>query len=205
MTGTRPTRRSIVLLGASFAFVGGIAFAPPAVAQPGFVVGDPIPVTYPECFGRTYMGHRPTLDGWVAGASQSVVYATGGITYGTSGDDVIVGTPDADTIFGLGGRDKICGNGGDDHLYGEGDVDEIDGGSGADLLKGGDGSDRLFGQEGRDEIWGDDVGGAQGDDYLYGHGAVDTLYCVGGEDVANGGQAVDLPATGHGCETYDDH
>lgn len=71
------------------------------------------------------------------------------VTYGTSGDDVLVGTTGDDVICALSGNDEIDGAGGNDVIYGgpgndiistsSGD-DEIDGGAGDDVINGGAGA-----------------------------------------------------------------
>jgi RTX calcium-binding nonapeptide repeat (4 copies) len=203
---TTHRRSSMVLFGASLAFVGSLAFAPSALADPPPISGDPIPYVWPECFGRAYQLPVWFGDQQMTPGLPNVIYAEPGpgLTYGTTGDDVIVGTNEDDIIFGLGGDDRICALDGNDDVYGEEGVDDIDGGKGGDLLKGGADEDHLYGRLGHDEIWGDDTGGPYGNDYVEGGPNDDYILCVGGVDFAAGGAGTDGPLYGNGCETYAD-
>lgn len=83
-------------------------------------------VQYPKCFGKL-----PTI------------VATGKVTNGTPGDDVILGSKRADVIDGKGGDDRICGLGRNDTLRGGPGNDLLDGGPGTDSCAGGPGRNRL--------------------------------------------------------------
>jgi Ca2+-binding RTX toxin-like protein len=198
-------RSSLVLLGASLAVTGSVAFASPAFADPPTVDGEPSTVVLADCFGQGYRLPVHFEGSVLMGFPPSVIFAEPGpgVTYGTPGDDVIVGTDGDDVIIGLGGDDRICALDGADHVYGEEGVDDVDGGKGGDLVKGGADEDHLYGRLGQDEIWGDDTNGPHGNDYIEGGPNDDYILCVGGTDVADGGSGADGPSTGHGCETYD--
>ncbi|HEX2043236.1 MAG TPA: ABC transporter substrate-binding protein [Acidimicrobiales bacterium] len=115
----------------------------------------------PSCFGYT-----PTI----------FAAASGGVTAGTPGDDVILGTPGADRISGGGGDDIICGLGGNDDIAGGDGVDEIDAGGGNDRVTGGGGEDLLSAGAGNDQ-----VAGSPGDDLARGQDGLDAV--SGGRDL----------------------
>jgi Ca2+-binding RTX toxin-like protein len=128
------------------------------------------------------------------------IYATGGTTVGTSGDDVILGSAGDDTIFGRGGNDRICDYEGTNYA---------DGGTGDDIVEvdgtalGGTGSDYVVADYGAalggadDDVlvyglFGAVADGGSGDDSVYGWYATDVRGGSGNDWVENfeGSQAV---------------
>lgn len=103
---------------------------------------------------------------------------TGGVQYGTAGNDTLTGGAGNDTLYGDAGNDYLQGGLGNDQLYGQGGDDTLFGGGGADYLNGGDGNDELYGHAGKDTI----LGGA-GNDYIEGRGGFDEVYGGDGADV----------------------
>jgi hypothetical protein len=161
----------------------------------------------PDCFG-SYV------------SLTNVIYAQPrpAITFGTSGNDVIIGSDGHDVIYGLGGDDRICAGEGWDEVYGglenevwgSSDADHIDGGPGVDVLHGGWDDDEIHGGSNftpadmypyHDFLYGD-----RGDDTLFGETGRDVVdggtghdYCDGGTGMA-GGQAEDDSVTAY-CDT----
>jgi Ca2+-binding RTX toxin-like protein len=115
--------------------------------------------------------------------------ATGFVTRGTAGGDIINGTADADTIFALGGGDIVNGGGGND---------SIDGGDGADILNGDAGRDRINGGAGADIL----NGGADGD-FLTGDAGNDIVDGGAGDDSVSGGDGNDIVSGGAGDDDVD--
>ena len=74
-----------------------------------------------------------------------MIFASGGNTNGTSGNDLIFGTAGADTINGRGGADCIVGDDGNDELIGGAGNDVILGEGGNNVLRGRNGNDTLYG------------------------------------------------------------
>jgi Ca2+-binding RTX toxin-like protein len=130
----------------------------------------------------------------------ATIVATGGVTNGTNGPDVIVGSNGDDTINGKGGNDYICddegnnvihGNNGNDHidavglLYGDAGDDEILSGS-QELALGLSSTTKVYGGTGADDI---DVG--EGIALIDGGAGDDTLE-AGVVEQANGNSGNDL-------------
>lgn len=96
------------------------------------------------------------------------MFAAGGVTRGTSGDDVIMlvnrrVTSAQHIVYGLGGNDVICGSVHADKIFGGSGDDLIYGGRGNDTVIGGAGHDTVYGEAGRDKFTDrtDDDGWAQ--------------------------------------------
>lgn len=101
---------------------------------------------------------------------------SGGVVYGTEGDDVINAGNHPQIILGLNGDDTIKGD------------------NSGDCLVGGNGDDKLYGQDARDVL----IGGP-GKDYLSGGNGPDLLDAGGDAgDVCDAGRG---PATLIGCST----
>ncbi|HVT78262.1 MAG TPA: calcium-binding protein [Acidimicrobiales bacterium] len=160
----------------------------------------------------------------------ATIVATGGVTNGTSGNDVIAGSPGSDIIDGGGGNDVICGYGGDDVLAGGDGNDAIFGGAGTDSVTGGPGSDNLDGGLGfdtvnlgggvapqrvslddvaNDGVAGENdnvhssfevVNGSEGPDTIVGSAHGDTLKGNGGDDVLVGNSGDDTLIGGAGAD-----
>ena len=155
-------------------------------SEPGPGVGDPIPVEFPDCFGP----YSDILPG------SGVIFAEPwpAITWGTSGDDVIIGSDGGDHIYGVGGNDRICSGDGNDYVEsgllsggsGVNDVDHIDGGAGSDILHGGQMDDYIYG--GTNFSPADEY---QTHDFLYGDDDDDMLFGESGPDALHGGTGVD--------------
>ena len=151
---------------------------------------SPTPEQVPDCFGRA-----PTIRA-----------TPGRVTFGTSGDDVILGTngPDDirggdgnDLICGRGGGDKLSGNAGSDQIAGDGGEDRIWGGSGADVVYGGARADFIKGGRGRD-----DLKGGKGNDLLFGGTWADELAGGRGDDELDGGRGSDVCSGGPGVNRF---
>lgn len=128
------------------------------------------------------------------GEAPTMYAVPGEVTYGTSGDDVIVGTDGADQIRGGSGKDRICGLGGNDVLSGGPGRDRISGGSGDDHILGEGGlRNLLVGGPGADDIR------ASGDwDSVSGNGGADYIYTFSAEGTGvRGGPGNDEIITGH--------
>lgn len=152
----------------------------------------------------------------------ATIQASGGLTTGTPGPDVIIGTAGTDVIRGLGGNDRICGLGGNDELWGMGGRDRLSGGPGDDVLRGGAGTKNILnGDAGADRLiigsFGDTARGGAGDDridarqagfaVLRGGGGRDTIFSGYRDDLDAGAQqdhcglAPGVPGTN--CETLE--
>jgi hypothetical protein len=167
-----------------------LGFLPAASAasasEPGPNIGDPIPAEFGDCFG-------PYSDILIG---SPVIYAEPWptVTWGTSGNDVIIGSDGNDYILGVGGNDRICAGDGNDHVEGGlivggsgvNDVDLIDGGTGSDILHGGQMNDYIYG--GSNFSPADEY---QTHDFLYGDDGDDDLYGEGGPDGLDGGTGYD--------------
>jgi len=144
----------------------------------------------------------------VLGATSALVKCTltapptGGVIYGTDGDDVICGSAQKDTIFGGDGDDYLFGDQGNDKLYGDNGDDILAGWEGNDDLRGLEGNDTLMGQSGNDILTGgvgeDTLRGGEGDDVLKGSQGNDSLEGGEGNDSLNGGQGNDFLFGGEG-------
>lgn len=120
------------------------------VGVTGLVAGSVYAVPGPSCFGK-----------------QATIVASGPVTVGTSGDDVIVGSAGDDVVLAGDGNDRVCGLDGNDFLRGELGNDRVDGGAGDDVIIGDlfvtaainvtadGGDDLLMGGPGVDRITGD--------------------------------------------------
>ena len=95
---------------------------------------------------------------YIAGTCNNLnatMFADGGTTTGTPGDDVIVGSTVSDTINGGGGNDTICSLSGNDIMSGDAGNDTMLGNAGADWFREGSaasGADRMYGQADRDVV-----------------------------------------------------
>jgi Ca2+-binding RTX toxin-like protein len=74
-----------------------------------------------------------------------VAGSDGGVTFGTSGRDIIRGSNGPDTIYAKGGHDHVCGNRGPDTVVGNKDDDVLYGNHGSDVVRGGGGFDKAHG------------------------------------------------------------
>jgi len=85
----------------------------------------------------------------------ATMFANGGTTNGTAGDDVIVGSTIADTVNGGAGNDRICTLTGNDTIRGEAGNDQLFSGIGNDIMQedaAPNGRDRLAGDVGADTV-----------------------------------------------------
>lgn len=164
--------------------------------------------------GTTASRHKPVSTLFSCqGEAPTIIAQPGKVTYGTSGNDVIMGTSHRDHIQGKGGFDRICGLGAADKIVLGNDGGNVDGGAGNDEITGGDAVDTLDGGAGNDTIDGgkggdvidafenagdDKLRGGEGEDALHGGKGVDVL--VGGEDqdTLYGGDESDLLNGGAG-------
>ena len=85
----------------------------------------------------------------------ATIFANGGTTNGTPGNDVIVGSTLADTVNAGAGNDTICTLSGNDTIRGEAGIDRQFGGDGNDIMQedaAPNGRDRLSGDGGADTV-----------------------------------------------------
>ena len=86
----------------------------------------------------------------------ATIFANGGTTNGTAGDDVIVGSTVSEVINGGAGNDTICGYSGNDTMSGDQGNDRMYGSLGNDWFKEGtviNGADRMQGDAGSDIVF----------------------------------------------------
>ncbi len=131
------------------------------------VADGPSEVTFNTVAGTTY---RIAVDGtggssgtftleYIIGKCNGVnatLFANGGTTTGTAGDDVIVGSTVSETINGGAGNDTICGFSGNDTMSGDQGNDRMYGSLGNDWFKEGtviNGADRMQGDAGTDYVF----------------------------------------------------
>jgi Ca2+-binding RTX toxin-like protein len=164
------------------------------------------------------------------GGKPITIFATGGTTRGTSGNDVIQGSLGDDVIDGRGGNDFICDSGGTNLIDGGagddaiGGVGTLQGGAGNDDIRatdpgsvadGGSGNDLIIVTNGADAIGGsgnDDitarfgasgtVNGGSGNDRVFGIG-VTAIAGGSGADRLVAGTGVSLVDCGSGTDSYD--
>ena len=131
------------------------------------VADDPAEISFNTVAGTTY---RIAVDGtsgstgtfqleYVIGkcnGANATMFANGGTTNGTAGDDVIVGSTVSETINGGAGNDTICGFAGNDTMSGDAGNDKLFGSLGNDWFKEGttiNGADRMQGDAGSDIVF----------------------------------------------------
>ena len=126
---------------------------------------------------------------------------------GRDGDDLLRGRDGADTLKGGRGEDTLVGGAGDDLLAGQGGGDTLRGDVGRDTLKGGGGRDKLNGGTGNDELFGgsgdDLLKGGRGDDILVGGRGHDRMKGNLGSDEMRGGSGKDKMKGGAGDDMLD--
>jgi hypothetical protein len=199
-TRNRRLRRAAVPFGAV------LVLAATTFPSPGWAASrdmDPIPIVWPDCFGRTYLPPQYFDGQLIHPGTPGVIFAVPGVkTVGTAGDDLIIGTTGPDLIFGMAGDDTICGGDGADDISGDDAFDEVE--PGDDMIHGENATDDLYGGGGNDTIYGgnnhpnslsyEELLGGDGVDRLFGENGADTLMCgtfssdpVDPGDFANGG------------------
>ncbi|MEV4513109.1 calcium-binding protein [Dactylosporangium sp. NPDC049525] len=200
VTRGRPLRRAAVLGAALMLAVTAIPAPGWAATGPGL---DPVPIVWPDCFGRQYVPPLYADGQLVRPGTLGVIFAVPGVTTnGTAGDDLIIGTDGDDRIYGMAGDDTICGGDGADRIHGDDGVGDVV--PGDDLIDGEDATDQLYGDGGNDVIHGGNnhpnspyrewLQGDSGVDRLYGENGADDLVCgtlvygtMDPGDLANGG------------------
>jgi Ca2+-binding RTX toxin-like protein len=113
----------------------------------------------------------------------ATIVASGPVTTGTDGPDVIVGTAGADTINALDGDDLVCGA--PDGATVDG-ADTINAGDGNDFVLGVLGDDVINGGNGDDGLAGGDFGGEPGNPGSKLPDGNDTLSGGNGDDILDG-------------------